>query len=30
MIDTALWNFKTRILCVPLVDLFGSPQLRHI
>jgi hypothetical protein len=30
MMDTVLWSLKNRILFVPLADLFGSPQLRHI
>ena len=30
MMDAALWSLKNRILCVPLADLFGPPQRRHI
>ena len=30
MMDTVLRSLKTRTLCVPLADLFGPPQLRHI
>ena len=30
LMDTALWSLKTRILRVPLADLFGLSQLRHI
>ena len=30
MMDMVLWNLKTRTVCVPLADLFGPPQLRHI
>ena len=30
MMDMVLWSLKTRTFCVPLADLFGPPQLRHI
>ena len=30
MMDTVLWSFENPHLRVPLADLFGPPQLRHI